>query len=100
MSLIAYLVSAVLLALIPMYIGEAVDYIIGVGQVNFDMILKRIIKQTIHWFPEAEKLDMMLGIVDKLLRQIPVFELENRPEPEAARLSYETMRRAAEELGL
>ena len=29
-----------------------------------------------------------------------VFELENRPEPEAALLSYETMRYAAEEMGL
>jgi len=34
------------------------------------------------------------------LEQIPVYELENRPEPAAAVLSYETMRRGALEAGL
>jgi hypothetical protein len=29
-----------------------------------------------------------------------VFELENRPEPAAAQLSYETMKKVAEEMGL
>ena len=38
--------------------------------------------------------------LDSLLREIPVFLLENRPEEAAARLSFETMRRAAEEEGL
>lgn len=62
--------------------------------------IQKIFQQTIWRFYRAEKLDLMLGNVDKLVRQIPVFELENRPEPEAAMLSYETMRRSAEELGL
>lgn len=44
LSLLLYLLSSVLLALIPMYIGEAIDYIIGAGQVNFEMILKYIIR--------------------------------------------------------
>ena len=39
----------------------------------------------------------MLALVDQLVREIPVFELENRPEPEAAKLSYETMLCAAQE---
>ena len=39
----------------------------------------------------------MLSLVDQLVRGIPIFELENRPEPEAAKLSYETMLRAAQE---
>ena len=42
----------------------------------------------------------MISHVDSLVRSMPVFELENRPEPEAAWLSYETMRNAAEEMGL
>jgi len=42
LSLICYLISAVLLALIPMYIGEAVDYIIGTNNVDFAVILKYI----------------------------------------------------------
>lgn len=62
--------------------------------------VSRILPQTIHHFKNAEKLDVLLSLVDKLVRQIPVYELENRPEPEAAWLSYETMRRGAEEMRL
>ncbi|MBE6941941.1 MAG: hypothetical protein E7455_06665 [Ruminococcaceae bacterium] len=61
---------------------------------------ERIIWQTIHRFKTREDLDRMLVYVDKLVHAIPVYEFENRPEPEAARLSYETMRRGAEEAGL
>jgi len=43
---------------------------------------------------------MMLSLLEKLIREIPVFELENRPELEAAQLSYETMCQAAQEMGL
>jgi hypothetical protein len=39
----------------------------------------------------------MLANTDRLVRDIPVFELENLPEPAAAMLSYETMCRAAQE---
>lgn len=62
--------------------------------------VQKIISQTMRGFKRLDNLDLMLGHVDKLVRQIPVFELENRPEPEAALLSYETMCHAAEELGL
>lgn len=61
---------------------------------------QKILTQTIHKLKRADKMDRLLSCLDSLVRRIPVFELENRPEPEAARLSYETMRRAAEELGL
>lgn len=62
--------------------------------------IQRIISQTRKKFTHVENLDLMLQIVEKLALDIPVFELENRPEPEAALLSYETMRRKAEEIGL
>lgn len=62
--------------------------------------LQKIIPQTKYKFSKVEKLDLMLSHVENLIQHIPMFELENRPEPEAARLSYETMRRAAEEMGL
>ena len=62
--------------------------------------VQNIISQTIRQFYLVKDLDLMLTQVGKLVKSVPVFELENRPEPEAARLSYETMRRAAEELGL
>lgn len=62
--------------------------------------IKNVVWQTTHRFDNARGLDLMLRSVDGLVRKIPVFELENRPEPEAALLSYNTMRQAAEENGL
>ncbi len=62
--------------------------------------LARVMGQTIHRLSSVENLDLVLMHLEKLVQMIPVYELENRPEPEAARLSYETMRRGAEEMGL
>lgn len=59
-----------------------------------------IISQTIRHFKNMDRLDMMLSHVDKLVRNIPVYELENRPELEAAYLSYNTMLSTAKENGL
>lgn len=42
--------------------------------------------------PDPQKISDLLFVVDKLARQVPMYELENKPEPDAARLSYETMR--------
>lgn len=61
---------------------------------------QKVIWQTMRRFRLEEKLDLMLSHVDKLVREVPIFELENRPEPAAARLSYETMLQAAKEAGL
>lgn len=54
--------------------------------------MQRIMGQTIYKFRSAEKLDKMLAHLESFLIEIPVYELENRPEPAAASLSYETMR--------
>lgn len=54
--------------------------------------------QTIYKFNRKENLEKVMTTVDSLVRQIPIYELENRPEPEAAMLSYETMRLGAEDL--
>ncbi|MBE6991229.1 MAG: hypothetical protein E7430_01440 [Ruminococcaceae bacterium] len=59
-----------------------------------------VISQTMRKFKQVEYLNLMLSHVDKLVREIPIFELENRPEPEAAILSHETMLKAAIEAGL
>jgi hypothetical protein len=59
-----------------------------------------IISQTIRRFRSAELLDEMLRIVERLVRDIPVFELTNKPELDAARLSYQTMLRGAKEANL
>lgn len=58
----------------------------------------RVFSQTLHRFYRQENLDLMLSHVDKLVREVPVFELHNLPEPAAAQLSYETMRKAAQEV--
>lgn len=62
--------------------------------------LAKIVPQTRRQFATMESLNLMLENVEQLIKDIPVFELWNRPEPDAARLSYETMRKKAEEMGL
>ena len=61
--------------------------------------LPLILAQTTYRL-QPQSMELLLASLDKLLREIPVFLLENRPEEAAARLSFETMRRAAEEEGL
>lgn len=39
----------------------------------------------------------MLDLIEQLVQKIPVFELENRPEPEAAWMSYYAMTDAKKE---
>lgn len=56
--------------------------------------------QTLFGFPREDILDTFLGNLDDLLKAIPVFEFENRPEEAAARMSFEAMKKAAEEAGL
>lgn len=62
--------------------------------------VNKLVSQTVRVFRSEKRLDLLLGHLDKLVREIPIFELENRPELEAAQLSYETMYRAALEKGL
>ena len=58
-----------------------------------DEALAAIFSQTLNRFEREEDLDVLLGLLDKLITKIPVWELTCRPDEEAARLSYETMRR-------
>lgn len=60
--------------------------------------LPLLLSQTLHKFRKTENLDLLLNNVNCLLREIPIFELENRPVEEAARLSYETMLEASKEV--
>ena len=56
--------------------------------------LSKLLMQTVRRV-DKDKMECLLKLLDVLLREIPIFELENRPEPEAALLSYETMSQAA-----
>lgn len=59
-----------------------------------------LLSQTIHRFKDPARLDLMLIHLEKLVQEIPIYELVNRPELAAAQLSYETMRAGAQEAGL
>lgn len=59
--------------------------------------LSKMIPQTIYRFRNEERMDLLLKHFNDLLEKIPFFELENKPEPEAAILSYETMHSAVME---
>ena len=50
------------------------------------------VSQSTKKLPAADKMTFLLATVDKLVRKVPMYELENMPVPEAAVLSYETMR--------
>ena len=53
--------------------------------------LPLLLGQTLHRLYPQE-MSLLLTHVDRLLREVPVYELENTPTESAARLSYETMR--------
>ena len=53
--------------------------------------LTRFLTQTIYKELDAGEMGMLMASADRLLREIPVFELENRPEPAAVSLAYRTM---------
>ena len=57
--------------------------------------MQRLLGQTIHRYPEAEPMNRLLGHLERFLLEIPVYELENLPDAEAVRLSYERMRNEA-----
>ena len=62
--------------------------------------VSRLIHQTMRIFNNETDLDLMLACVGQLATEIPIYELHALLNGEAARLSYETMRRDAEEVGL
>lgn len=53
--------------------------------------MQRVLGQTIYKFDQAEQLDKLLASLELFLEEVPVYELENLPEGDAARLSFGTM---------
>ncbi len=68
-----------------------------IRQLSSSQAIQKILSQTFHKFITVKKLDNMLLLLDRLVRKIPVYELENKPEQAAAILSFQTMSRGAEE---
>lgn len=56
-----------------------------------------IMSQTVYSFSQAWQTEQMLNVLDKLVRNVPVFIMENVPTEEAARLSFQTMSAAEKE---
>ena len=71
-----------------------------IRRLNQAEAIQKILWQTAHRFKNIERMDMMLNIISGLVCRLPVYELECLPDEDAVRLSYETMRRGAEEMGL
>lgn len=67
-----------------------------IRRLNKQEAFQKIFSQTMRQFKQVEMLDRVIQITETLVQEIPVFELENRPEPAAALLSYEAMRPWAE----
>ena len=61
---------------------------------------KRLIHQTMRVFNKESDLDLMLGCVERIAAEIPIYELHALPEPSAARMSHDTMIKGAEDLNL
>ena len=53
--------------------------------------MKKVLGQTIHKFSNESQLTKLFQSLDLFLREVPIYELENVPEPSAALLSFETM---------
>ena len=56
---------------------------------------RKVLGETIYRFEDKNRLAKLFQSLDLFLREIPVYELENVPEPSAALLSYETMHAGA-----
>ena len=69
----------------------------SIRRLSLPEAMTRVMAQTIYKFSTVQEMDRMLGKLDAFLREVPVFELENRPEPAAAIMSHAAMSRCAEE---
>jgi len=56
--------------------------------------------QSNFYLSKKENMHLLLTYIEELAQQIPIYELENLPIPEAARLSMETMQAGAAAAGL
>ena len=62
--------------------------------------MQNVLWQTTRKLKDINKMTALLGLVDNLVREIPIFELECTKDQEAAILSSTTMCRAAQEENL
>ena len=65
----------------------------SIRRLSSDEALMKILGQTIFRLSNMSQADALMNSIDSFLAHIPVYELENLPNREAALLSYETMSR-------
>lgn len=66
----------------------------SIERIPMDDAVSLIISQTVR--PAGtQRMEMMCDFIDGLIREIPIYRLKCNMEPDAARLSYETMRKQA-----
>lgn len=53
--------------------------------------LAKVISQTTYHLRSESKMQLMMTNVEKLITEIPIYELCNKPEPEAVLMSYRAM---------
>ena len=71
-----------------------------ISKMSISKAIAAIMGQTIYSWSKAENLNIVMDLMDNLIREIPIFELECLPNEEAAILSSTTMCRAAQEANL
>lgn len=57
--------------------------------------IQKILSQTTAKISNVAKMEKLLETVGRLVEEIPIYELSNKPEPEAALMSYHAMRENA-----
>jgi hypothetical protein len=57
--------------------------------------IQKILSQTAAKISNVAKMEKLLETVGRLVKEIPIYELSNKPEPEAALMSYHAMRENA-----
>lgn len=62
--------------------------------------IPKILSQTLYRSKTEEKIDYLLPLIEDILKKIPIFELENKPDQDAVEISSTAMLNAAREAGL
>ena len=62
--------------------------------------LAKVLAQTTYRLKDPLQMQQMLTIVESLIKEIPIYQLCNKPETAAAELSYRVMNKGSEEVNL
>ena len=62
-----------------------------IRRLSFPEATVAVMSQTAKRFPKMETMEKALSLIDHLIRNVPIYEMENFPSEEAVKLSYETM---------